>query len=108
MNDLPVVCTLTPETVATRRAQLLPGLFRRAHASEATGDGYRLRFDASAETLHAIAAAIDAERHCCRFLRFELVVEPNEEALVLTLGGPSGTREFIAALCDHSKPGGLA
>ena len=100
MTQLPVVCTLTPETMATRRAQLLPGLFRRAQAVEGTGDGYRLRFDSSAETLRAVAAAIEAERHCCRFLFFELVVEPDEASLVLTLGGPPGTREFIAALCD--------
>jgi hypothetical protein len=100
MTQLPVVCTLTPETMVTRRAQLLPGLFRRAQASEARVDGYRLRFDASIETLHAITAAVEAERHCCRFLRFELVVEPDGGAAILTLSGPPGTREFIAALCD--------
>lgn len=100
MTQLPVVCTLTPETMATRRAQLLPGLFRRAQAVEATGDGYRLRFDSLAETLHAITAAIEAERHCCRFLRFELIVEPDEGPVMLTLSGPPGAREFVAALCD--------
>jgi len=98
MTHLPVVCTLTPQTMATRRAQLLPSLFRRAQAVEATADGYRLRFDASAETLGAVVAAIEAERHCCRFLRFELLVEPDEGPLELRLSGPSGAREFIAAL----------
>lgn len=101
MTQLPVVCTLTPETMATRRAQLLPGLFRRAQAVEADADGFRLRFDSSAETLHAVAAAIEAERRCCRFLRFELVAEPGEGPLVLTLGRPPGTREFVAALCEE-------
>ncbi|MBI4485826.1 MAG: hypothetical protein HY655_07435 [Acidobacteria bacterium] len=100
MTELPVVCTLTPETVATRRAELLPGLFRRALAIEPTEHGYRLRFDASADTFRAIAAAVEAERHCCRFLRFEFITEPDEGSLVLTLRGPAGTREFIAALCD--------
>jgi hypothetical protein len=100
MANLPIVCTLTPKTLATRKAQLLPGLFRRAAAAEATQEGFRLRFDSAAETLHAIAAAIEAERHCCRFLRFELAVEPDEGPLVLTLSGPPGAREFVAALCD--------
>jgi hypothetical protein len=100
MRHLLVVCTLPPETIATRKAQLLPGLFRRAQATEAMPDGYRLRFDASAETWHAVTAAVEAERHCCRFLRFELVVEPDEGPLVLTLSGPPGTREFVAALCE--------
>jgi hypothetical protein len=100
MNNLPIVCTLTPETVATRKAQLLPGLFRGAEITEPTPDGYRLRFAPSREMLQAIVSAIDAERHCCRFLRFELIVEPEAGSLVLTLSGPPGAREFLAALCD--------
>ena len=100
MNNLPIVCTLTPETVATRRAELLPGPFRRAETAEPTPDGYRLRSAGSSEMLQAIVSAIDAERQCCRFLRFDLTVEPGEGPLVLTLSGPPGTREFVAALCD--------
>ena len=100
MNSLPIVCTLTPETSKTRKAQLLPGVFRRAEQTDPTPDGYRLRFRPSAETLQAIAAAIEAERHCCRFLRFELSVEQDEGPFVLTLSGPPGAREFVAALCD--------
>ena len=100
MRTLPIVCTLTPETVATRKAQLLPGLFRRAEKTEPTPDGYRLRFAPSAALFQIVATAIEAERHCCRFLRFELTVEPDEGPLVLTLSGPPGAREFVAALCE--------
>lgn len=100
MNNLPIACTLTPETVATRKAELLPGLFRRAEITEPIPDGYRLRFAPSGEMLQAIVSAIDAERQCCRFLRFQLTVEPDEGPLVLTLSGLPGTREFVAALCE--------
>jgi hypothetical protein len=100
MPSLPIVCTLTPETVATRKAELLPGLFRRAETVEPTPNGYRLRFTPSGDILRAVATAIDAERHCCRFLRFEFTVEPDAGPLLLTLSGPSGTREFVAALCE--------
>jgi len=100
MKILPIVCTLTPETVATRKAQLLPGLFRRADTIEPTSDGYRLCFAGSREMFRAVAGAIDAERQCCRFLRFELTIEQDEGPLVLTLSGPSGAREFVAALCE--------
>lgn len=100
MTTLPIVCTLTPDTLATRKAELLPGLFRRAEAIEPTPDGYRLRFAASRDLLQALATAIDAERQCCRFLRFDLTVEPDAGPLVLTLSGPPGAREFLAALCD--------
>ncbi|HEY5619885.1 MAG TPA: hypothetical protein VIK60_18230 [Vicinamibacterales bacterium] len=97
---MPIVCTLTPETLATRKAELLPGLFRQAETIEPTRDGYSLRFAASSEMLHAIAVAIDGERRCCRFLRFDLTVEPDGGPVVLTLSGPPGAREFVAALCD--------
>ena len=55
MHDLPIVCTLTPEMRATRKAELLPGLSRRAEATEPTRNGYSLRFAASGEVLHAVA-----------------------------------------------------
>jgi len=45
-----------------------------------------------------VVATIEAERHCCRFLRFELGVAPDEGPLSLTVTGPAGTREFLAAL----------
>ena len=98
MSDLPVACTLTPTTIATRRAALLPGLWQRALERQDTPDGYRLRFDSSGETLHAIMATVDAERQCCRFLEFQLIVEPDGGPVWLALSGPPGTRDFLAAL----------
>jgi hypothetical protein len=63
-------------------------------------DGLRLRFRPSGEILSTIAGAVEAERHCCRFLRFTLTVEPDEGQFTLDLTGPEGTREFVAALLD--------
>jgi hypothetical protein len=54
----------------------------------------------SAETLHLIARAVEAERHCCRFLRFGMTVEPDGGPLFLDLTGPPGTRDFISALIE--------
>jgi hypothetical protein len=97
---VPVVCELTPEAVRARRAGLLPGLAARAERREDAPDGYRLMFTASNETLHAIADVVDGERRCCRWLRFQLTVEPDDGPVVLTLSGPEGAREFLAALFD--------
>ena len=44
--------------------------------------------------------AVEAQRQCCRFLRFEITVEPDGGPISLELSGPPGTREFIAALLD--------
>jgi hypothetical protein len=46
--DLPIVCTLTPATVTTRKAALLPGLAGRADSREETASGIRLRLPADA------------------------------------------------------------
>lgn len=97
---LPIACSLSPETIVTRRAGLLPGLARDADLREATADGLRLRFAASGETLQKIAAVVDAERQCCRFLRFDLTVETDGGPIWLVLSGPPGTGEFLAALID--------
>jgi hypothetical protein len=63
-------------------------------------DDLRLRFAPSGETLSSIARAVEAERHCCRFLCFTLTVEPDEGQFTLDLTGRQGTREFVAALLD--------
>ena len=96
--DLPVVCTLTPDTMATRKANLLSGLVQRAETREDTADGIRFSFPSDA--LSALAATVDAERQCCRFLRFEIIVEPESGPIRLSLSGPPGTREFLGALID--------
>ena len=96
--SLPIACSLTPDAVRARRGALLPGLFDRADAVDRFENGMRLRFAASGELLHAIAATVDAERQCCRFLKFELGVEPDGGPISLTLTGPAGTAEFLDAL----------
>jgi hypothetical protein len=98
MSDLPIVCTLSPEALSARRQGLLSELLQQSEGRELTPDGLRLRFAPSGETLSSIAKAIEAERHCCRFLRFTLTVEPDEGQFTLDLTGPQGTREFVAAL----------
>jgi hypothetical protein len=47
-----------------------------------------------------IARAVEAERKCCRFLRFGITVEPDGGPMLLDLNGPPGTRDFLAALLD--------
>ena len=100
MTELPVACTLTPEALRARRSGLLSDLLRRADAREDLPEGLRLRFAPTAEPLATIASAVEAERHCCRFLRFEITVEPDGGPVLLELTGPAGTREFIGALLE--------
>jgi hypothetical protein len=96
--DLPVACTLSPETIATRKAGLLPGLAAKADNCEGRADGIRLRFRSDA--LSAIMETVDAERRCCRFLRFDITVEPDGGPIWLELTGPPGTQSFLSALLE--------
>jgi hypothetical protein len=102
MADLPIVCTLTPAALQARRQGLLAQLRRRAEAHEELAAGHRLRFATAPDTLPTIARVIEAERQCCRFLRFALTVEPDGGPITLELTGPTGTREFVAALLEDS------
>ena len=100
MSDLPVACTLTPGDLAARRSNLLPGLVAQAESREELADGWRYRFAATGDVLQRITAVIDSERQCCRFLRFQLTVEPDGGPLVLDVTGPSGTREFLSQIIE--------
>lgn len=101
MAELPIACTLTPEALRTRREGLLRDLVRRAERRENLPDGLRLEFAPSAETIALIAQAVEAERHCCRFLRFAMTVEPDGGPVFLGLTGPAGTRDFVCALIEE-------
>ena len=100
MAELPIACTLTPEALRTRREDLLMDLVRQSKRREDLDAGLRLEFAPSAETIVLIARAIEAERHCCRFLRFGMIVEPEGGPVFLELTGPAGTRDFVSALIE--------
>lgn len=96
-GPMPIACTLTPDELGQRRGDLLPGLIARATTVEPQADGYLLQFHASAELLHSVADVIEAERHCCGFLRFELIVDGGD-SVSLKVSGPEGTRAFLDGL----------
>lgn len=101
MSELPIVCTLSPNDLQQRQGALLPGLIARAEERTDLADGYRWRFAASAGLLAAIAAAIEAERCCCQFLRFNVTAEPGLGPVWLDVTGPAGTREFLEDLVNR-------
>ena len=100
MEHLPVACTLGPAAVKARREDLLGGLLRRAHERIDLPNGYRVRFEPDADLLVTIARVVETERQCCRFLTFELTVEPGAGPIWLQFTGPPGTREFLAGMLD--------
>jgi hypothetical protein len=100
MADLPIMCTLTPVALKARREGLLSNSLKRAQSHEELTHGHRLEFTPADDMLAVIAQTIEAERKCCRFLRFSITVEPDGGPISLELTGPPGTREFVSALFD--------
>jgi hypothetical protein len=95
-SDLPIACTLAPEELRRGREALLPGFISRAEAHEPVENGFRFRFRSEAALIPAIAAMVEAERQCCRFLQFQVTAEPDEGPVWLEVTGPPGTRDFLA------------
>ncbi len=99
----PIACTLTPAELAASRDALLPGLLAKAEAQEPVPGGIRFRFTATPDRAREIAAVIDTEHQCCRFLRFVLSVEPGDDPVWLEVSGPEGTPEFLSTLLARAS-----
>jgi hypothetical protein len=59
-----------------------------------------------ANTLIDAARFVANERLCCPFLRFDLVLEPGAEELLLRMTGPEGAREVLDAELGLTGCGG--
>lgn len=101
MPDSPIACTLSPDDLREARQALLTELLPRAEEHYLLDNGCRLRFGSGGDVLHIISTTIERERECCRFLRFQLTVEPEAGPVWLELTGPPGTREFLAHLLEE-------
>jgi hypothetical protein len=94
---LPVACSLGSASLAARSEEVRRGLFAGARERIELDDGFALRFSGEGDWPARIAEFIASERRCCSFFRFETVFEPGLGPIWLTLTGPAGTKEFIAA-----------
>jgi len=94
MGELPITCELFPTELAGRRDGLLTQLAGSATEIREIENGVVIELPTSPEITGLIAQVIDAERHCCRFLRFRCTYEPDLGPISLEVTGPEGTNEF--------------
>ena len=95
MSELPIVCTLDERQLGDRRRGLLAELVSLAGERQSVNDGVLLTFAADRVDLSLLCRVLEAERQCCRFLRFRLTFEPDLGPISLEITGPPGTREFL-------------
>ena len=94
-NGLPVACSLEGRAFANRQSELRAGVLREAESFERLADGARWRFRHTSDLFSRLGAVIDAERACCRFLRFGISAEADLGTVTLDVTGPSGTDAFL-------------
>jgi hypothetical protein len=99
----PIACNLKALNPAERaRHEALSEKLRAAAvARQELPDGLSFRLNPSAMTLEEVAAWVAAERRCCPFLDFRILVEREAGGLQLALTGRQGVKEFL--LSDFAK-----
>lgn len=60
-------------------------------------NGYAVRLPGDSPMLMNVATFVREERRCCAFETYEIRVEPHQRAIWLSLIGPDGYREAVAA-----------
>jgi hypothetical protein len=99
----PIACNLNALTPAERAHHAVLGekLRTAAMARQELPDGVSFRLNPAAMTLVELADWVDAERRCCPFLDFRIVLEREAGGFHLVLTGRPGVREFL--LEDFAK-----
>jgi hypothetical protein len=102
-QELPVACTLDGRSLAARQSDLRISILAEAVTAERLADGYRWQFRSQDALFARLGAVIDAERQCCRFLRFQLRADSDEGLVTLDVTGPAGTAEFLESWVTASS-----
>jgi hypothetical protein len=94
-NDLPIACSLDSLAFASRQSELRASVLGEAESIERLPEGYRWRFRHESDLFARLGSVIDAERQCCRFLRFTIDADPGLGTVTVEVTGPAGTADFL-------------
>jgi hypothetical protein len=94
-EETPIACKLTREELAERGSAVK--IFEESEQIRELDDGYAFCFSDNNNLAARLLAHILEERLCCPFFTFELVFEPNEGPIWLSLRGSAAIKEFVAA-----------
>ena len=98
-SETPLACDLSAISTAERpRYNELRGML----AKSATGkrdlvNGIAIQVSTERMGLAQIAEWISFERKCCPFFEFRIEVAPKSGPVWITMTGPAGVKEFLAA-----------
>ena len=93
-----IACTLDDGELARRRRGLLAEVASLAVERRRLTDGVEIVLPGSEEAIDLAVRLMTAERQCCRFLRFQLALEPDLGPMALAITGPPGTADAVEVL----------
>lgn len=88
-------CKLIGREFRQRKDTITHEVFRHTEEITELADGFAFRFPAFEPWAARILAFIADERQCCPFFRFELVVEPDDGPVQLSLRGSQAVKAFV-------------
>jgi hypothetical protein len=97
-RDTPVACCLSELEFHKREATLFTQFKAAVMTTEELQDGYAFRLPGDRNSIAVVTELIAAERECCPFLTFKLTAPPNMGPLIMSVTGPSGTKDFLKAI----------
>jgi hypothetical protein len=90
-----LACTLAPGELSQRREEIIAALFKRAVGTRELDQGLEFVFPGEETLISSLMDFIKFERNCCRFLRFELIFEPEQGSLHLRILGTPEAKPVI-------------
>lgn len=88
-------CSLSEPAERTRTEWAREKIVPRFRDGELVDNGFRATFDATEQSLVALARLINKESACCASFTFELKYEPPYDDVQLVITGPDGTRDLL-------------
>lgn len=90
-----VACKLLGQEFRQRKSDISNALFGHATEIMELADGFAFRFAGFDPWAARIMEFISVERECCPFFRFDLIVEPDQGPVQLTLRGSGEVKAFV-------------
>lgn len=99
-KDNKIVCQLSSEELRHRRYNMIKKLKDLVKERTETNSSVLYKFESSDNIIDLLTDFIKAERLCCSFFSFTLLVGYDDEFIWLDLSGPEGVIEFIKTEID--------
>lgn len=101
----PIACTpaTVPPELRARWVELGRWVYGAIGELRGLPDGYACRLPSDAQSLLRAAEYVSLDRHCCKFVTWQLRIEPDEGAVWLWITGPEGTKDFCRSIFETTN-----